>query len=466
MKSYLHAGRDPKSVPLHVLAKAEFSQWQEKQPQARQRWCEISGFEGKVAQYIVLPGENGEVESVVTVVPEKLDTWSLAHLPGALPEGRYHPVFVDKTPDAETLQQLALGWQLATYRFQEYKAKTQSDKKYATLVLPETCDTKAVDQLAEGIFLVRDLVNRPANDLTPFALAEAAKALADAHSASYEVIEGDALLEHNYPLIHAVGRASVNPPCLIDLRWGNENAPKVTLVGKGICFDSGGLDIKPSSGMKLMKKDMGGAAQVLGLAHAIMAAELPVRLRVLVAAAENSVSGNAFRPMDIITSRKGTTVEIGNTDAEGRLVLCDALAEADSEKPDLLVDCATLTGAARVALGTEVPAFFTGDDALATALEEASKEQYDPLWRLPLWEPYREQLNSDAADLNNAPEGGYGGAITAALYLKEFIEHTPRWIHIDLMAWNLRSRPGRPTGGEAMGMRALFSLICSQYGNI
>jgi leucyl aminopeptidase len=298
----------------------------------------------------------------------------------------------------------------------------------------------------------------------PPELAEAAEAVAARNGARYRVIIGDDLLKENYPTIHAVGRAAAKPPCLIDFVWGDESAPKLTLVGKGVCFDTGGLDLKPASGMRLMKKDMGGAATLLGLASAIMEAKLPVRLRVLVPAVENAVSANAFRPLDIIKTRKGMTVEVGNTDAEGRLILCDALHEACAEKPALVIDMATLTGAARTALGPDLPALFTHDDALAAELLRAGVAVGDPLWRLPLWKPYRKMLASTVADINNVSESAFAGAITAALYLAEFVGSETPWAHIDTYAWNQSSRPGRPEGGEALGLRALYRLVETRFG--
>lgn len=456
MKSYLSTSAK-NAIALKVVSKKSSAAWVKKQPAATQKWLESSGFKAEAGKYALLPSADGSLAQVLAVVADAPDMWSLAHLPAVLPKGAYKP-----EGDIKTLQDMALGWQLATYRFDAFKKEKAKD--YATLVLPKTCDVAAVEAMAEGIFLARNLINRPANDLTPYALADAAAELAKKHGAKYTAIKDGDLLKQNYPLIHAVGRASENRPCLVDMRWGNAKHPKVTLVGKGICFDSGGLDIKPSSGMLLMKKDMGGAANVLALAQAIMAAKLPVNLRVLIAAAENSIAGNAFRPKDVIKSRKGLNIEIGNTDAEGRLVLCDALAEADSETPELLLDFATLTGAARVALGTDIPAFFCNNESLATEIAKASEKTGDPLWRLPLWKGYREQLDSDVADLDNAPGGGFGGAITAALYLNEFVENSKSWAHVDLMAWNTRSRAGRPVGGEAMGVRAIFYLLQKRYG--
>jgi leucyl aminopeptidase len=300
--------------------------------------------------------------------------------------------------------------------------------------------------------------------MAPANLADAAKALATAAGARCTVISGDDLLTENYPTVHAVGRASSRPPCLIDLRWGAETAPKVTLVGKGVCFDTGGLDLKPAAGMRLMKKDMGGAAVVLGVASALMDARAPIRLRVLIPAVENAVSANAFKPLDIIRTRLGKTVEIGNTDAEGRLILCDALAEADAEKPALIVDCATLTGAARVALGPDLPALYTRDDALAADLMRAGTAESDPLWRMPLWQPYRKLIDSKVADLNNVAESPFAGSIIAALYLADFVSAATPWAHLDLMAWNPNGKPGRPEGGEATGLRALYAHIRQRFG--
>ncbi|MEZ5831382.1 MAG: leucyl aminopeptidase family protein, partial [Dongiaceae bacterium] len=340
-------------------------------------------------------------------------------------------------------------------RFQRYKKR---DGALARLVWPAGVDRASVRRLAAAITLARDLINTPAEDMGPPHLAEAAKLVAQAHKAKFSVIVGDDLLKKNYPAIHAVGRASARPPRLIDLSWGS-SGPRLVLVGKGVCFDSGGLDLKPSSGMLLMKKDMGGAALMLALAQMIMEAGLKIRLRLLIPAVENSVDGNAYRPLDVIRTRKGITVEIGNTDAEGRVVLCDALAEAHKDKPDLILDAATLTGAARVALGPELPALFCNDDDIADAILRHGKAEDDPLWRLPLHKGYRALLDSKVADINNMGSGPYAGAITAALYLQEFIDPGTRWAHIDTFAWNSRDRPGRPEGGEALGLRALFSFV-------
>jgi leucyl aminopeptidase len=391
-------------------------------------------------------------------VPAESTVWDFAGLPETLPEGVYR---LEAHLDAAAATRAALGWALGTYGFARYKKPTRT---VATLAWPAGADQAEVERLARAVFLVRDLVNTPAEDMGPAELAAAAEEVARGGGARFSVLAGDELLAKNYPTIHAVGRASARAPRLIDFTWGAADAPKVTLVGKGVCFDSGGLDLKAASGMRLMKKDMGGAATVLGLASAIMDAKLPVRLRVLVPAVENMVSANAFRPMDIIKTRKGITVEVGNTDAEGRLILCDALAEADAEKPALIVDCATLTGAARVALGPDLPALFCNDDALADALVQSGKETNDPVWRMPLWKPYRKLLDSKIADINNVSEAGYAGAVLAALYLEEFVAKETPWAHLDLFAWNSSARPGRPEGGEAYALRALYALVKRRFG--
>src|SRR5205807_1082833 len=350
-----------------------------------------------------------------------------------------------------------------TYAFTLYRDKKKENR--ARLIWPEGADRGLAERLANAVCLARDLINTPASDLGPAELAEAALTVAENAGARHDVITGDALLDANYPTIHAVGRASTRAPRLVDIRWGDEHAPKVTLVGKGVCFDSGGLDLKPASGMRMMKKDMGGAAIMLGLAQAIMQGGVPVRLRVLLPLVENAVSGNAMRPLDIVKTRKGITVEIGNTDAEGRLILCDALAEACTEQPAIIVDAATLTGAARVALGPELPALFCNDDKLAEGLTAAGSAEDDPMWRMPLWRPYRKLIDSKVADVNNVSESPHAGAITAALYLQEFVDPEIPWAHIDVMAWNTRSRPGRPEGAEAQTLRALYAHIAGRFGH-
>ncbi len=457
--AYLLNAPVPDAVPVTLLRKADLDKWLAAAPAAMAAWVKRLGFTAAPGATALVADAAGGLARVLVGVADKIDIWTLAGLPGSLPAGAYA---LDGTLDSGTATAVATGWVLATYQFTRYK---KSNKEFARLVLPANADAAAVERFAKSAFLVRDLVNTPAEDMGPEQLADAAKALAAEFGAAVSVIVGDDLLTQNYPTIHAVGRAATRAPRLIDLRWGDAAHPLVTLVGKGVCFDSGGLDIKPSSGMLMMKKDMGGAAHALGLARLIMAAKLPVRLRVLIPAVENAIAGNAFRPMDIITTRKGLTVEIGNTDAEGRLILCDALAEADDEQPVLLLDFATLTGAARVALGPELPALFSNDDTLAGDILAAGTATDDPLWRLPLWQGYRPQLDSKIADLNNAPGGGMAGAITAALYLEQFVSKETCWAHVDLFAWNPSTRPGRPEGGEAMTLRAFYKVIADRFGS-
>lgn len=445
------------TLGLHLLRPAAWPEFAKALPAEQRGWLQANGFEGKAGQVGLLPGGTGMQGAVAIVEPDETP-WVYAHLPAKLPAQRFEVRGELSAKEADTL---ALAWGLATYAFERYRARRDTP---ATLVWPKSADRPAVTRQIEATALARDLINTPACDMGPAELADAAKALASTHKAKVTVIEGKNLVRRGYPAIYAVGKGSPRAPRLIDLRWGKAKDPKVTLVGKGVVFDSGGLDIKPANGMLLMKKDMGGAAQVLGLAHAIMHARLPVRLRVLVPAVENSVSGEAFRPLDVIDTRKGITVEIGNTDAEGRLVLCDGLDEACREKPEVLIDFATLTGAARIALGTDVPALFCSDDGLAEEFLNAGLKVGDQVWRMPLWKGYRSKLDSKVADINNVADSGYGGAITAALFLSEFVPEGTSWAHIDLMAYNLGNRPGRPAGGEAMGIRAAFDMLNARYG--
>ncbi|WP_204141499.1 M17 family metallopeptidase [Halomicronema sp. CCY15110] len=421
---------------------------------AEKSWIDAMGFKAEPGTFCLLPGTQQSLSKVLVGRPETLDMWLLGLLSQSLPVNRYE-LISDLTPEEATA--LTLGWRLGQYSFSRYKQNKPG--AIAELVPPDQADTAYIEAVVEATSLARDLINTPANDMGPDDLEEVARILSVTYDADLSVIKGKQLEAENYPMIYAVGQASVAAPRLIDLRWGDVDAPKVTLVGKGVCFDSGGLDLKPAKGMLMMKKDMGGAAHVLGLATMIMKLNLPVCLRVLIPAVENSVAGNAMRPLDVIPTRKGITVEVGNTDAEGRLVLADALWAASSEQPELIVDFATLTGAARVALGTELPAFFCNDSAFLEPLETAMQATTDPLWNLPLHAPYRDLLNSKVADLSNVSSGAYGGAITAALFLQEFVDTQIPWIHIDVMAWNLRNLPGRPEGGEVMGMRTMFELI-------
>ncbi len=435
------------------------------------RWCQTYHLQGiqegttatNSVNYIIWPDSQGHVSAVLLVITDDCHIWTLAKMATLLPEGTYQPdyTYLSDTPNEQIQRDMLLGWQLAQYRYDRYL--TAATATYPTLYMPESIAHQATT-FYDAITLVRDLVNTPPCDMMPQDLHKAATTLSSQHQATCTVIDGDAL-KNEYPAIHTVGRASDSPPCLIDLRWGSEDAPRLTLVGKGVCFDSGGLDLKASSGMKLMKKDMGGAAHVLGLASLIMAHKLPVRLRVLVPAVENAVSGNAFRTSDVITMRNGSTVEVGNTDAEGRLILADALSDAIDEVPDLLIDCATLTGAARVALGTDIPAIFSNNDTIARELTDISQHVQDWLWHMPLHQPYAQGLKSKIADTSSTSAGRFGGAITAALFLQRFTSNNIPWMHIDMMAWNTSSRPGRPVGGEAMGLRALFAFLEQRYSH-
>jgi leucyl aminopeptidase len=447
------------AVPLTALGKAQLPRWRESAPPRERDWAVAAGFTGEGGKIALVPDKDGKLGRVLVGVSDsEAAMWAVAGLSESLPEGSYR---LDPLPEGSDASRVALGWALGTYRFTRYHAKPEAA---ARLVWPDGADRGYVERLAGGSFLARDLATTPASDMGPEELADAAQKVAKAEGAKCRVIVGDKLLDKNYPTIHAVGRASTRAPRLVDIVWGDESAPKVTLVGKGVCFDSGGLDLKPASSMLNMKKDMSGAAIMLGLGQAIMQAGLKIRLRVLLPCVENSVSGNAMRPRDIIKTRKGLTVEIGNTDAEGRLILCDALADASDEKPEMIIDAATLTGAARVALGADLAALFCNDDKLANALLAAGAAEDDPMWRMPLYKPYRRLIDSKIADLNNVSEGPQGGAITAALYLQEFVDPAVPWAHFDVMAWNSRTRPGRPEGAEAQTLRAVYAHIAERFG--
>ena len=449
------------AIPIVAVTARDFAAWRKEQSAATGAWLDSLGYTGEAGKTALVPGEDGKLGLVVQGVNRDEAIWSLAGLPETLPEGSYRLDFhADSLFGEGGATKLALGWALGSYGFTRYK---KPKRGWAKLVWPKGADQGEAERLAEAMMLTRDLVNTPAEDMGPAELAEAVETVAQRHGAKVRQIVGDELLAENYPMIHAVGRGSARAPRLIDLTWGDKAHPKLTLVGKGVCFDTGGYDIKGAANMKLMKKDMGGAATVLGLAQAIMAAGLKIRLRLLIPAVENFISSTAFRPMDIFPTRKGVTVEIGNTDAEGRLVLCDALTEAVEDKPALVIDLATLTGAARVALGPELPAMFSNDETTAAALLASGTAEGDPLWRLPLWKPYRKMLDSKIADLNNAPDGGFAGAITAALYLQEFVPAEIPWVHIDTFAWNNAARPGRPEGGEALTLRALYRMIEARF---
>jgi len=445
------------TVGILAQTKRSFNVWLPDEPESVRAWIAANHYTGDAGTTLLIPDDQGGIARVLLGLPQDHDPFLFASLPHRLPPGTYQ-VEGDMPPKRATWNSLA--WVLGTYHFSRYK--DAPEREAARLVWPPSAHRDEVERVALSTKLARDLINTPANDMGPEELARAVQAVAAEHGGRARGIVGEDLIHENYPAIHAVGRASSRPPRLIDLRWGDESAPKVTLIGKGVVFDSGGLDLKSSSNMKMMKKDMGGAACILALAKMIMMAGLPIRLRVLIPAVENAVSGNAFRPLDVINTRAGLTVEIGNTDAEGRVILCDALAEAVREKPDLVVDFATLTGAARAALGTEIPALFCNDESLAADILKAGEEQADPLWRLPLWKSYRRMIDSKVADLANASDSAFAGAITAALFLEEFVGKTP-WAHVDMWAWNASNRPGRPEGGEAMAIRAFFAVLAKRY---
>jgi len=453
----------PGSLPLWLVTEADVGRWIAGLAPAAAHWVRGQRFAAERHRVLVLPGDAGRPAGAVVGVGaleaiDQLGLWHAAALTERLPGGAWH---LDTPLAAGAATQFTLGWLTGAYRYTRYRAAATGERP--TLVAPPGADVAFALAAAAAMTRARDLVNTPANDLGPAELAAAAAELAHQHDGTVEVIEGAALAT-GYPMIHAVGRGSERAPRLIDLRWGDPAAPRVTLVGKGVCFDSGGLDIKGAAGMLLMKKDMGGAACALGLAELLMRLGAPVRLRVLIAAVENAVSGNAYRPGDVLRSRKGLTVEVGNTDAEGRLVLADALAEADADGPELLIDLATLTGAARTALGPELPAAYSNDDALLAEFARIAIGEHDPVWPMPLWTGYDDDLGSKIADLNNVAPHAFAGSIIAALFLRRFVTASPRWIHVDLYAWNAKERPGRPIGAEAQCLRALYRLIRAHYG--
>jgi leucyl aminopeptidase len=452
------SGQTP--VTLHAVLPKDLERFLGARAPHEARWLGATGFTAKDGELQLMPGEDGQLVAAVLGLGPGRDPHALAAFSERLPPGVY---VLGDVPPAFGGARAAYAWAIGTYSFDRYRKKA-SRKDKPRLLLPEGIDGAMVSRLAQAVFLARDLINTPANDMGPTDLEQAARNVAASFDAKINVTTGEALIKANYPLIHAVGRAAAREPRLIDFTWGNERHPKVTLVGKGVCFDTGGLDIKNSPGMLTMKKDMGGAACVLGLAQAIMDAKLPVRLRVMIPAIENSISGASYRPGDVLTSRKGLTVEIGNTDAEGRVILADALAEADSESPDLMLCLATLTGAARAATGMELPPFFTDDEYLAADLMRHGTAENDPLWRLPLWRGYEPTVDSPIADVNNSPDYSLAGAITAALFLNRFITKTERWAHFDIPAWTDRPKPGRRKGGEANGIRAMYAVIAERFG--
>jgi leucyl aminopeptidase len=447
-------------IPVHMVAEDRASAFLEALDAPKARWLKLQGFKGQAGKLILVPGPDGGLAEAVLGLGDGTDPLASGHAPLTLPEGDYSLAVhgANIAPD-----DLALGWAMGSYKFDEYKSAPPKAKNLR-LVWPEGANRKRVLAAAEAIWTARDWIAMPASDMSPAGLEAAARAIAARHGATVEAVTGGALLDRNYPLIHAVGRAAAVPPRLIKIEWGKKKHKKLALVGKGVCFDTGGLDLKAAANMLMMRKDMGGAASVLGLAHMIMSANWPVQLSVYVPAVENSVSGDAFRPGDVIKSRKGLTVEIGNTDAEGRLVLADALAQACEDGAETVICMATLTGAARTATGFELPPFFTNDDAFATSVQAAAMRVADPMWRLPLWRPYNALIEGKSADLNNSPDSPNGGAITAALFLNKFVDAKTRFLHADIAAWTDRAKAGRPVGAEPNGMRALFAALESIYG--
>ncbi|MEM1235842.1 MAG: leucyl aminopeptidase family protein [Pseudomonadota bacterium] len=448
------------AISLTLVDPEGFEAWQKGLDAQAAAWVAAQGFSGKLGQAIALPGADGVSGAAIGLgtaeARARKRDGALGGV-GKLPEGIYR---VDGAPKGTDLAGFALGWLLASYRFDRYASQGAAK---AGLMAPEGVDAAQIEAIAAGEALTRDLINTPSSDMGPEELEAASRALADEFGAEFSVILDEELLTQNFPMIHTVGRASARRPRLIDMRWGTAG-PTLTLVGKGVCFDTGGLNIKPGASMGLMKKDMGGSATVLGLARMIMVLELPVKLRVLIPAVENSIDGSAFRPQDILTSRKGLTVEINNTDAEGRLVLADALALAQEENPDLLVSMATLTGAARVAVGPDLAPYYTDDWAVASALEAAASRVGDPVWRLPFHAPYEAMIEPGIADLDNAPRGGFAGSITAALFLRRFTEPGTRYVHFDIYGWQPSPEPTRPKGGVGQGARALLEALPEVLG--
>ena len=452
-----------KTIPIILVETELFEDWFKKQTDHLKKWLSSNNFNAISGDFCLVPHSNGSLEKVIVGFC-KNDFWIAGRLSKSLPLASYHIGelygHISKVDSKEIKSNFVASWCLGAYTFKRYKSK--SSIQVSKLVCPKETDLKYVKGLIHSSYITRDLINTPCEDLSPLDLANFSKSIADKHGADFKLVSGDDLISKNFPAIHAVGRASVNDPQLIEICKGDKTFPKLTLVGKGVCFDSGGLDLKPSSGMRLMKKDMGGAANVLGLANWILSVELPLQIRIIIPAVENLVSSNSFKPGDVIRTRKGTSVEIGNTDAEGRLILADALTYACEDSPDLLIDCATLTGSARSALGSDIPALFSNSDNLANELMDYGVKRFDPVWRLPLWKNYMRLIDSKIADINNAGESNFAGSITAALFLESFIKKEIPWIHLDMYCWNLESLPGRPAGGEAQSQRALFDLIVNR----
>jgi leucyl aminopeptidase len=456
MHALVETRRAAKAIPLTAVTKATLRAVANKLGKSAANWIAASDFDAAPGTFCLLPDAQGNAKRVLAGIAAANDLYALAALPYKLPEGSYR---LDDIGVALDVERAALGWGLGAYRFTRYRKSARVPAKLAV----DPAALRAVESRLVASTRVRDLVNTPTEDMGPAELAADVKSLAAAHGCEYREWVGDELLEHNFPTIHAVGRASHRAPRLAELRAGEAKHPHVVVIGKGVCFDTGGLDLKPADGMRWMKKDMGGAAHAIALADLILRAKLPVRLTLLIPAVENAVSANAYRPGEVIRTRAGLTVEIDNTDAEGRLVLCDALAYASESKPDLIVDFATLTGAARVALGPDLPALFGNREDLAQAAVAAGRREQDPVWHMPLWAPYRAMLDSRIADLANSGGSKHAGAITAALYLERFVPHTIPWLHLDTYAWNDADRPGRPAGGEALGLRAIFALLSERY---
>jgi leucyl aminopeptidase len=446
------------SILITLLTKAEFDELTDSSLNTATTWVLSSNRSIQKGNHYLVPDDAGKLNQVIVIVDDNISMWTIADLPFLLPTGNY---FLADTISVEDREKLITGWGLGAYQFSKYKKK----KDCARLSFDPDINQATVLATINSTQIVRDLINEPANEMMPEQLSTVTQKIASKFNASFTEIVGDDLINNNYPLIHAVGRASKHQPRLIKLEWGNPAHPLLCIAGKGVCFDSGGLDIKNATGMRWMKKDMGGAAHALGLANYIMETNLPVRLQVAIPAVENAISNNAFRPGDVIISRSGTSVEIDNTDAEGRLVLADAIYELCGLQPDLLIDYATLTGAARVALGTEVGVFFSDKDKTSHGLYSSAKVTEDDIWRLPLHQGYKYQLKSSIADLVNCSSNGYGGAITAALFLQSFVSNDCNWVHFDVMAYNMRDRPGRPKGGEAMGLRSVCHYLEERYGS-
>ncbi|GAB3754869.1 leucyl aminopeptidase family protein [Lysobacter olei] len=442
------------ALPLHVVSRTDFAAWRDAQPAHVAAWTQAQGFDGSAGSALTLPGADGALAGAVIGVGDALDPYAYGHAPTALP-ARAWALATALVPEQRAA--LQLGWGLGSYRFSRYK---QPLRQPAQLVLDG--DTAELTDVLAACLRTRDLINTPTEHMGPDQLEQVACEIAERHGAQIEVISGDDLLAKNFPAIHAVGRASHRAPRLIALTWGDASHPHVTIVGKGVCFDTGGLDLKPADGMRNMKKDMGGAAHAIALAELVMARKLPLRMTLLVPAVENAVGPNSYRPGEVIATRAGLSVEIDNTDAEGRVVLCDALTYAGEQKPALLLDFATLTGAARIALGPDLPALFSNDDALAQQWLDAGVQLRDPLWRMPLWRPYWRYLTSGIADIANGGPSKMAGSVTAALYLERFVPAGQKWAHLDVYSWNDADRPGRPAGGEAQGLRAAYALLKAQ----